>query len=85
MENFEFLNPVQIIFGKGKISSLKKLIPSNAKVLLTFGGGSIKRNGVFYALFQKIHNRIIKLSIFRKKNMQYESKDMKYYKYLNKL
>lgn len=47
MENFEFHNPVKIVFGKGEISKLKELIPSNKKVMLTYGGGSIKRNGFY--------------------------------------
>ena len=42
----------------------------------------LKRNGVFYSLCQKTHSRIIKMSIFRKKNSQNETKDMKYYKFL---
>jgi NADP-dependent alcohol dehydrogenase len=47
MNNFEFYNPVRIVFGKGQISRLKELIPSEKKVLMTYGGGSIKRNGVY--------------------------------------
>lgn len=47
MNNFDFYNPVNILFGKGKIAELKKHIPANANVLITFGGGSIKKNGVY--------------------------------------
>ncbi|QGY46817.1 iron-containing alcohol dehydrogenase [Maribellus comscasis] len=47
MNNFEYKNPVKIIFGKGTIPSVKKEIPENAKILMTFGGGSIKKNGVY--------------------------------------
>jgi NADP-dependent alcohol dehydrogenase len=47
MRNFEFYNPVKIYFGKGEISRLSKLVPSGANVLLTYGGGSIKKNGVY--------------------------------------
>ncbi|MRT92855.1 iron-containing alcohol dehydrogenase [Ancylomarina sp. 16SWW S1-10-2] len=47
MNNFDFYNPVKIIFGKGKIAELKKHIPTDAKILITFGGGSIKKNGVY--------------------------------------
>ena len=47
MNNFDFFNPVNILFGKGKIAELKKHIPANANVLITFGGGSIKKNGVY--------------------------------------
>ena len=47
MENFQFYNPVRIIFGRGQIKSLSKNIPQKSKVLLTYGGGSIKKNGVY--------------------------------------
>lgn len=47
MENFNFHNPVKILFGKGKTSEMSDLIPKDVKVLMTFGGGSIKKNGVY--------------------------------------
>ena len=47
MTNFTYSNPVKLVFGKGMIAELKNLIPAGAKVLLTFGGGSIKKNGVY--------------------------------------
>lgn len=46
MQNFSFHNPVKIIFGRGQIASLTREVPLEAKVLLLFGGGSIRRNGV---------------------------------------
>jgi len=47
MNNFEFYNPVKICFGKGEIAKLSKLVPKGANVMLTYGGGSIKKNGVY--------------------------------------
>ncbi len=47
MENFDFYNPVNILFGKGKIAEINKHVPKNAKILMTYGGGSIKKNGVY--------------------------------------
>ncbi|MEI6678173.1 MAG: iron-containing alcohol dehydrogenase [Mariniphaga sp.] len=47
MKNFEFYNPVRICFGKGEIAKLSRLIPSGANILLTYGGGSIKKNGIY--------------------------------------
>lgn len=47
MLNFEFQNPTKIIFGKDQISKLSSEIPENAKVLMVYGGGSIKKNGVY--------------------------------------
>jgi len=47
MYNFEYKNPVKIVFGKGSIPKVANEIPEGAKVLMTYGGGSIKRNGVY--------------------------------------
>ncbi|WP_461633889.1 iron-containing alcohol dehydrogenase [Labilibaculum euxinus] len=47
MENFDFYNPVNILFGKGKIAEINKHISKGAKILMTYGGGSIKKNGVY--------------------------------------
>jgi NADP-dependent alcohol dehydrogenase len=45
MQNFEFYNPTKIIFGKETIVRLADLVPSNARVLILFGGGSAQKNG----------------------------------------
>ena len=47
MNNFEFKNPTKIIFGKDTIEKLKGEIPADAKVLILYGGGSIKKNGIY--------------------------------------
>jgi NADP-dependent alcohol dehydrogenase len=47
MNNFQYFNPVRILFGKGQIAQLPKQIASNAKIMLTYGGGSIFKNGVY--------------------------------------
>lgn len=47
MNNFVFQNPTKLIFGKGEIARLSKELPKGKKILLTFGGGSVKRNGVY--------------------------------------
>jgi NADP-dependent alcohol dehydrogenase len=47
MKDFEFYNPVNILFGKDQLSKLGSLIPANQKILMLYGGGSIKRNGVY--------------------------------------
>ncbi|WP_435139590.1 iron-containing alcohol dehydrogenase [Formosa sp. A9] len=47
MNNFEFINPTKIIFGKNTIAKLTEEIPANAKVLMLYGGGSIKKNGIY--------------------------------------
>jgi NADP-dependent alcohol dehydrogenase len=47
MLNFTFYNPVKIVFGKGTIAQLGELIPAGKRILLAYGGGSIKSNGVY--------------------------------------
>ena len=47
MLNFDFYNPTQILFGQGQIAALSKQVPAQARVMLVYGGGSIKQNGVF--------------------------------------
>ncbi len=47
MLNFRFYNPVELVFGKGTIAELSNLIPANFKTLMLYGGGSIKKNGVY--------------------------------------
>tara|TARA_R110001592_G_scaffold307299_2_gene580532 strand:+ start:27918 stop:29075 length:1158 start_codon:yes stop_codon:yes gene_type:complete len=47
MINFEFQNPTKIIFGKGQMDKLQSNIPAKAKVLMLYGGGSIKKNGIY--------------------------------------
>ncbi|MFT4609981.1 MAG: NADP-dependent alcohol dehydrogenase [Cellvibrionaceae bacterium] len=50
MLNFSFQNTTRIHFGEGQIKVLSKAIPKTARVLVTYGGGSIKTNGVYEQL-----------------------------------
>ena len=47
MLNFELYNPVNYVFGKGQIAKLTDLVPSNTKILIAHGCGSIFKNGVY--------------------------------------
>lgn len=47
MRNFIFQNPVKLIVGKNSIALLPREISKDATVLITFGGGSVKKNGVY--------------------------------------
>lgn len=48
MENFQYHNPTKLLFGKGQLDALKTEIPLYGKrVLLLYGGGSIKRSGLY--------------------------------------
>lgn len=59
MLNFAFHNPVKLIFGKGQIAALGKEVPEGARVLLTFGGGSIFKNGVHAQVVTALKGRTL--------------------------
>ncbi|WP_282176117.1 iron-containing alcohol dehydrogenase [Vibrio nereis] len=44
---FTYVNPTQIFFGKGQISSVKQAVADANNILVIYGGGSIKKNGVY--------------------------------------
>jgi len=56
MNNFDFYNPVKILFGKGKIAEISQHISTDSKILITYGGGSIKRNGVYDQVVDALKN-----------------------------
>jgi len=47
MNNFIFYNPTRLLFGKGMINQLTQQIPADKRIMITFGGGSVKTNGVY--------------------------------------
>ncbi len=59
MYNFEFKNPVKIIFGKGQIAKISQELPEKARIMVTYGGGSILKNGVYDQVKVAIRNRDI--------------------------
>ncbi|MGX9134515.1 iron-containing alcohol dehydrogenase [Rummeliibacillus sp. JY-2-4R] len=66
MENFIFRNPTKLIFGKGQVELLKEEVPKYGnKVLLVYGGGSIKRNGLYNqvtSILNEIEAEVFELS-----------------------
>lgn len=54
MNNFVLHTPTRILFGKGQISQLSTSIPANSKVLILFGGGSVKKNGVMDQVYSAL-------------------------------
>ncbi len=54
MNNFKFYNPTKIIFGAGAIKELAGEIPQNARVLITYGGGSVRKNGVLEEVYEAL-------------------------------
>lgn len=59
MNNFEFMNPTRLVFGKGQIAKLSELVGKDAKILMTYGGGSIRKNGVYDQVMQALKGRDI--------------------------
>ncbi len=57
MNNFIYHNPTKLVFGKGQIARLPKLIPAGKRIMLTFGGGSVKRNGVYDQVVAALEGR----------------------------
>lgn len=56
MRNFDFVNPTRLVFGKGTIARLADLIPADKKIMITFGGGSVKSNGVYDQVKEALKN-----------------------------
>ena len=59
MQNFDYYNPTHIIFGQGRIKDLNAHIPANARVLLLYGGGSIKQNGTYDETINALQGRVV--------------------------
>ncbi|EOL9131196.1 alcohol dehydrogenase [Cronobacter malonaticus] len=55
MNNFNLHNPTHIAFGKGAISELRALIPADSRVLVTYGGGSVKKTGVLDQVYSALN------------------------------
>jgi len=59
MKNFILYNPTKLIFGAGQIAAVAKEVPQDAKVLMTYGGGSIKANGVYEQVKKALGGRTV--------------------------
>ena len=57
MFNFDFYNPTHIVFGKERLAELDALVPKDAKVLITYGGGSAVRSGLIDRVVAALGNR----------------------------
>jgi NADP-dependent alcohol dehydrogenase len=57
MRNFVFHNPTKIIFGYNQIIYLREELPQDARVLVTYGGGSVKANGVLSQVREALEGR----------------------------
>jgi len=59
MHNFVLQNPTKIIFGKNQIAQLATEIPREKNILLTYGKGSIKSNGVYNQIKKALENHSV--------------------------
>jgi len=57
MYNFDFYNPTRIFFGKDRLGTLDKNVPADARVLITFGGGSARKSGLIDKVKAILGNR----------------------------
>ncbi len=57
MNDFRYYNPTTIIFGKGTIAKLDELVKKKDKILLLYGSGSIKKNGVYDQVMEALGKR----------------------------
>ena len=57
MFDFTFHNPTKILFGRNAIERIGEEIPAHARILMTYGGGSIKRNGVYERVMDALNGR----------------------------
>ncbi|HFQ2071540.1 iron-containing alcohol dehydrogenase [Providencia stuartii] len=73
MNNFEFYNPTRIVFGKGKIAELNRLVPKEAKVLILFGGESARKTGTLDEVEQALGEREVGLFSGIEANPRYET------------
>jgi alcohol dehydrogenase YqhD (iron-dependent ADH family) len=56
MQNFVFHNPTKILFGKNTIPAIgPETVAFGKKVLLVYGAGSIKKNGIYQQVIQSLH------------------------------
>ncbi|MGF1718548.1 iron-containing alcohol dehydrogenase [Vibrio kyushuensis] len=53
---FNYVNPTQILFGQNQISAISEQIAPESKVLVIYGGGSIKSNGVYDQVTSALKN-----------------------------
>ncbi len=57
MKNFIFQNPTKLVFGQGQISTLSELTPEDVNLMITYGGGSVTRNGIHDQVVEALKGR----------------------------
>ncbi|MBI9091977.1 MAG: iron-containing alcohol dehydrogenase [Desulfobacterium sp.] len=59
MQNFDYYNPTHIVFGKDRLAELDELVPKKSRVLVLYGGGSVKKFGTLEKVIQALPGREI--------------------------
>ncbi len=73
MDNFSYYNPVRVEFGRGTIAKLTDLLSIDERVLMVYGGGSIKKNGVYDQVKKALAGRVLEEFGGVEANPQYET------------
>lgn len=73
MKDFDFYNPVKIFFGKYQLQKIEQLIPDGKKIMMLYGGGSIKQNGVYDKITENLKERDIVMFGGIEPNPSYET------------
>jgi len=59
MLNFDYYNPTHIVFGKDRLTELNNLVPKDSRILILYGGGSVKKFGTLEKVIQALPQREI--------------------------
>ncbi|GAA5317674.1 MAG: iron-containing alcohol dehydrogenase [Candidatus Pelagadaptatus aseana] len=59
MNNFDFYNPTHIVFGQNRLNELDKLVPAKARVMVLYGGGSVKQHGTLDKVLSGLGDRCV--------------------------
>jgi NADP-dependent alcohol dehydrogenase len=59
MQNFDYYNPTHIVFGKDRLTELDGLVPKGSRVLVLYGGGSVKKFGTLEKVIRALPGREI--------------------------
>ena len=60
MNNFILHTPTKVLFGKGQVAQLREQLPHDARILITYGGGSVVRSG----LLAQIRSELAGMTLF---------------------
>ena len=59
MFEFHFHNPTEVYFGEGAVKKLPKAVEKYGRILLVYGGGSIRKNGIYDAVTEQLQGKEI--------------------------